>query len=83
MLEVRQIPNDMKVSHEQVRRMENLLCDLIKLTARCHEKIDYNESKIQQLNHQIVILEAYISTLSDEKNDSNPCFERYKHANLL
>lgn len=58
----------MTIDTEQFLRFEKLLSDLITLIARNQEKLNVHESAIQQLQQQVVILEAYIIALLEKEH---------------
>lgn len=58
----------MVIETEQFLRFEKLLSDLITIVARNQEKLNVHESALQQLQQQIVILEAYIIALLEKEH---------------
>lgn len=59
-----------EADREQVLRIEVLLCDLIKLTARNQVRIGKNEEYICKLTDRIAFLEAYLTLLLEERCDT-------------
>lgn len=56
------------MDEEKVKRLEQLICDLIKQNARCHVKLNSYDEQIRQLQQQIVMLEQFVNALHENEN---------------
>ena len=56
------------MDEEKVKRLEQLICDLIKQNARCHVKLNSYDEQIRQLQQQIVMLEQFVYALRENES---------------
>ena len=65
---MRSISADIRVYDEQFLRFEKLLSHLITSVAHTRERVSAQESTIQQLQQQIIMLEAYVIALLEKEH---------------